>query len=163
VPTIGFLDEVGIDEDNRTDPKVYPDDFYEGLTFSAFGNDISHTTHITIHAPAEYTLNASGALVSDEVNDGIRTSLWESDHPINFFNVVAGKWAVRKGEGTAIYYLPGHEFNLDEMSSATAHASAIRVTPRVPEGAQALRVLEPRDRAQGFERTSLCCASASRR
>ncbi len=128
VPTIGFLDEVGIDEDNRTDPKVYPDDFYEGITLSAFGNDISHTTHITIHAPAEYTLNASGVLVSDEVKDGIRTSFWESDHPINFFNVVAGKWDVRKGEGTAIYYHPGHEFNLDEMSScldgARKHFSA---------------------------------------
>ncbi len=117
VPSIGFLEDVGIDEDNHTDPKVYPDDFYEGITESGFGNDISHTTHITIHAPAEYTLNASGALVSDEVKDGIRTSFWESDHPINFFNVVAGKWMVRKGEGTAIYYHEGHEFNLDEMSS----------------------------------------------
>ena len=128
VPTIGFMDEIGVDEDNRTDPKVYPDDFYEGITLSAFGNDIPHTTHITLHAPAEYTLNASGALVSDEVADGIRTSVWESDHPINFFNVVAGKWNVRKGEGTAIYYHPGHEFNLDEMSScldgARKHFSA---------------------------------------
>jgi ABC-2 type transport system permease protein len=128
VPTIGFLDEVGVDEDNRTDPKVYPDDFYEGITQSAFGNDIPHTTHITLHAPEAYTLNASGALVSDEVEDGIRTSFWESDHPINFFNVVAGKWTVRKGEGTAIYYHAGHDFNIDEMSScldgARKHFSA---------------------------------------
>jgi hypothetical protein len=117
VPSIGFLEGVGVDEDNHTDPKVYPDDFYEGITESGFGNDISHTAHITIHAPAEFTLNASGVLVSDEVKDGIRTSFWESDYPINFFNVVAGQWKVRRGEGTAIYYHEGHEFNLDEMSS----------------------------------------------
>ena len=117
VPSVGFLEGVGVDEDNHTDPKVYPDDFYEGITESGFGNDIPHTTHITLHAPAEYTLNASGMLVSDEVKDGVRTSFWESDHPINFFNVVAGKWKVRRGEGTAIYYHEGHEYNLDEMSS----------------------------------------------
>jgi ABC-2 type transport system permease protein len=117
VPTLGFLDGIGVDEDNKTDPKVYPDDFYEGITESGFGNDIAHTTHITLHAPAEYTLNSSGIMVSDEVKDGVRTSIWESDRPVNFFNVVAGKWSVRRGKGTAIYYHPGHEYNLDEMSS----------------------------------------------
>lgn len=118
VPVVGFLEGVGIEEENRTDAKEYPDDFYEGITESGFGNDIPHTTHITLHGPAEYTLNGSGALVSDEVKDGIRTSVWESDRPVNFFNVVAGKWKLRRGEGTAIYYHPGHEYNLDEMIEA---------------------------------------------
>ena len=118
VPVIGFIEGVGVDEKNRSDPKVWPDDFYEGITESAFGNDLPHTTHITLHGPEEYTLNASGALVSDEVKDGIRTSVWKSDHPLNFFNVIAGRWNVRKGEGTAIYYHPPHTYNLDEMIEA---------------------------------------------
>jgi ABC-2 type transport system permease protein len=115
VPVIGFIEGVGVDKDNKTNAKEYPDDFYAGITESAFGNDIPHTTHITLHAPMEYTLNASGALVSDEVKDGIRNSVWVSDRPLNFFNVIAGKWEVRRGQDTAIYYHPGHEYNLDEM------------------------------------------------
>ena len=50
--------------------------------------------------------------------DGRRTAVWESDQPVNFFNVVAGRWEVRRGEGTAVYYHPGHPYNVDEMVEA---------------------------------------------
>ena len=115
VPTIGYSESVGVDDDNKSDPKVWPKDWYEGITRSGFGNNLPQTTKITIHAPEEYTLNSVGTLTSDTVADGIRTSVWQSDHPVNFFNVVAGKWNVKRGKGTAIYYHPGHEYNVDEM------------------------------------------------
>lgn len=118
VPSIGFSSEVGIDEDNKTDAKVYADDFYEGVTASGFGNNTPFTTHIRVTAPAEYTINSVGILVSDETKAGQRTVVWESDHPVNFFNVVAGKWDVRRGEGTAIFYHPTHAYNVDEMLEA---------------------------------------------
>jgi ABC-type transport system involved in multi-copper enzyme maturation permease subunit len=115
VPMIGYMESIGVDEDNKSDAKEYPDDFYLGVTESAFGNNLPTTTHITLHAPEEYTLNSCGTMVSDEVRDGQRTSVWVSDHPVNFFNIIAGKWDVRRGEGTAIYYHRGHEYNVDEM------------------------------------------------
>ena len=37
---------------------------------------------------------------------------------MRFFNVVAGRWEVRRGEGTAIYYHPEHAYNIDEMIAA---------------------------------------------
>jgi ABC-type transport system involved in multi-copper enzyme maturation permease subunit len=115
VPVVGYLEGVGVDEDNKSDPKVWRKDWYEGITKSGFGNNLPQTTRLTIHAPAEYTLNSVGTLTSDTVENGTRTSVWESDHPVNFFNVVAGKWNVKRGQGTAIYYHPGHEYNVDEM------------------------------------------------
>ena len=39
--------------------------------------------------------------------EGRRTVVWESDHPVSFFNVVAGRWQVERGEGTAVYYHSG--------------------------------------------------------
>lgn len=117
-PMMGWVDEIGVDEDNRSDPKQWPDDFYEGVTDSAFGNNTPCTTRITITAPEEYTLNSVGELVSDTVEAGKRTSVWKSDHPVDFANVVAGKWAVKRGTGTALYYHPGHAYNVDEMSRA---------------------------------------------
>lgn len=118
VPVLGFMHDVGVDEDNHTDAKIYPDNFYEGITRSGFGNNTPCTTHVRITAPAAYTINSVGTLVSDETSEGRRTVVWESDHPVSFFNVVAGKWDVRRGEGTAIFYHPSHGYNVDEMLQA---------------------------------------------
>jgi aminopeptidase N len=59
-----------------------------------------------------------GTRVSDTVKDGLRTSVWESDHPVRFFNVVGGRWKEKRGTGTVIYYHPEHGYNIGEMSAA---------------------------------------------
>ena len=56
-----------------------------------------------------------GTKTADTVNEGRRTVVWESDHPVNFFNVIAGRWQVERGEGTAIYYDAAHPYNIAEM------------------------------------------------
>jgi hypothetical protein len=37
---------------------------------------------------------------------------------VSLFNVVAGRWAVERGEGTAIFYHRGHPYNVPEMRRA---------------------------------------------
>ena len=119
LPTIGYDPEIGIEEDkNRYETKVYPDDFYVGKTEPAFGGGSAFTVRIAIRGPAEYTYNSVGILESDTVKDGKRTAVWRTDTPVRMLNVVAGKWAVRRGEGTAVYYHPEHAYNLDEMTAA---------------------------------------------
>jgi ABC-2 type transport system permease protein len=118
VPIVGYLEQVGIENENKYEPKVYPDDFYEGITMPAFGNVEPFRTRMRITGPDAYTYNGVGVLKSEETKDGKRTVVWESDYPVNFFNVVAGKWDVRRGNGTAIYYHPGHPYNVDEMIEA---------------------------------------------
>jgi ABC-type Na+ efflux pump permease subunit len=118
VPVLGYLDEVGIDEDNRYESRDYPDNFYEGITEPLFGSATAFTTRVRITAPEEFTLNSVGTKVSDTVTDGRRTTTWESDQPMRFFNVVAGRWAQKRGKDTVVYYHPGHGYNIDEMSEA---------------------------------------------
>jgi hypothetical protein len=48
----------------------------------------------------------------------MRTTEWRSDHPVKFFNVVAGQWQEKRGNGTVIYYHATHTHNIDEMSEA---------------------------------------------
>jgi hypothetical protein len=117
-PVLGFLEEVGVDKDNRYDSRIYPDNFYEGITEPLFGSATPFTTKIRITAPEEYTINSVGTLVEQSLTDGRRTVLWQSDHPVRFFNVVAGRWAERRGKDTVIYYHPSHPYNIDEMSEA---------------------------------------------
>ena len=117
-PLLGFQEGVGVDKDNSYDSKEYPDDFYVGRTKSAFGVDRPFTTHIEVTGPAGYTLNSVGTLVSDTADGDRHTAVWVSDRPVTFFNVVAGRWDVRDGEGTRIFYHPAHRVNVEEMGEA---------------------------------------------
>lgn len=119
LPTIGYDPDIGIEEDkNRYETKVYPDDFHVGTTEAAFGNGSAFTVRIEITGPEEFTYNSVGVLESDTVASGRRTAVWKTDTPVRMLNVVAGRWDVRKGDGTAVYYHPEHTYNLDEMTAA---------------------------------------------
>ena len=119
VPWPGYASAIGVDEDNRPRPRDYPDDFHEGITEARSGwGAVPFHVRTRITTPEEYTANGVGRLVSDEVSGDRRTVVWETDHPVGSFNVVAGRYAVKEGNGTAIYYHPGHHHNIDEMSAA---------------------------------------------
>jgi hypothetical protein len=57
-------------------------------------------------------------LESDVVKGGRRTSVWVSDHPVRIFNLCAGRWAQKHGDGATVYYDPQHTYNVDEMLHA---------------------------------------------
>ena len=118
VPVVGYMEGIGVDEDNIYDAREYPDDYFEGQTEALFGLGSPFTTRIRITAPEAYTMNSVGVLVEDTVEDGQRTVVWESDHPVHLFNVVGGKWDVKRGDGVAVYYHPTHDYNVDEMIEA---------------------------------------------
>ncbi len=118
-PVPGYLPGIGVDGDNSSEPRDYEDDFFEGETEPLFGwGGAPFTVRTRITTPEEYAANGVGQIVSDEVVDGRRTVVWETDHPVSFFNVIAGKYAVSEGEGTAIYYHPEHDYNIEEMTAA---------------------------------------------
>jgi ABC-2 type transport system permease protein len=118
VPVLGYMEEIGIDDENRYERRDYPEKYYEGITEPLFGSATAFTTRIRITAPADYTLNSVGTRMSDTVADGRRTTVWQSDYPIRLFNIVAGRWAERRGRDTVVYYYPGHPYNIDEISEA---------------------------------------------
>jgi ABC-type transport system involved in multi-copper enzyme maturation permease subunit len=118
LPIPRYLEDIGVDKDNKHDSRVYPDDFYEGITDPIFGSPGSFTTSVRVTAPADFTVNSVGVLESESEHDGRRTVVWKSDHPVRLLNVVAGRWKVRRGEGTAVYYHPGHDYNLEEIGTA---------------------------------------------
>jgi ABC-type transport system involved in multi-copper enzyme maturation permease subunit len=122
VPVIGFLEGPGIDDENRYEPRDYPDDFHLGTTPSGFGVDVPYPVRVTVRGPAEYTFNSVGLKTGDTVAEGVRTVTWESDHPVLFFNVVAGRWDEARSAGTVIHHAREHAYNVSEMSAALAAA-----------------------------------------
>ncbi len=117
VPKIGFERKIGVDEKNFSETRIFAPHFHEGRTDSDLDRS-SFTQRLRITAPAEYTVNSTGILEGQTVKDGRRTTLWVSDYPVRVFNVAAGRWAVKRGPGTAVFYHPGHPFNVDSMLEA---------------------------------------------
>ena len=117
VPKIGFEPRIGVDEKNRSETRIYAPHFYEGRTDSSLDRS-SFTQRLRITAPAEYTVNSTGIQESETVQDGRRTTVWVSDYPVRVFNVAAGRWAVKRGPGTAVFYHPGHPFNVGSLLDA---------------------------------------------
>ncbi|MDF2771589.1 MAG: family transporter protein [Geminicoccaceae bacterium] len=118
-PVLGYLEQIGVEDDeNDYEPRQYPDDFYEGVTDPAFGSELPMTTRIAITTPADFIANSVGEMISDSTAAGRRTVVWESDHPVMAFNVVAARWQVKRGNGTVLYYHPEHTYNIAEMSEA---------------------------------------------
>lgn len=65
--------------------------------------------------PAYFRYNSVGTLVRESVQGGRRTSVWVSDQPVNIFNIVGGRWQVRKGEGMAVYFDASHPYNVETI------------------------------------------------
>jgi hypothetical protein len=119
-PYLGYEPSVGVEEDkNEPDPREYADDFYVGTTPAGIPMAESwFDTHMKVTVPADLQVNATGECVGDVVKDGKRVTEWRSDHPVRIWNVVAGRWKVKRGDGVAVYYDPRHPYNVDEMFEA---------------------------------------------
>lgn len=78
---------------------------------------------ITVTTDAGQTPIAPGRKVSDATRDGRRTARFVSDAPIiHFFSIQSARYAVKTREHKdvqmAVYYHPGHEWNVDRMLNA---------------------------------------------
>ncbi|MBN1297857.1 ABC transporter permease [bacterium] len=112
-PLPGYQPDVGVDEDNQSNAREYEPDFHVGRTLPLFGAANAFTTHIEVTVPARMRANSVGVL-TDVVDHGdTRTWIWDSDYPLRFYNIVAGEYAVQEGNGTAVYFHPGHAYNID--------------------------------------------------
>ncbi|MBI4364274.1 MAG: hypothetical protein HY568_02495 [Candidatus Latescibacteria bacterium] len=118
LPILGYMEGVGEEKENKTEPRRFPRDYWKGVTRAAFGATAWFPARISITGPAAYTLNSVGVCTSNTVRNGWRTQVWETDHPVKILNVVCGQWKMKQGQGTTIYYNASHPYNVDEMSAA---------------------------------------------
>jgi len=118
VPLPGFDIGRGVDKDNRLEPRNFDDGYWEGTTPAGTGYGARFPVRTKITGPERFAYHGVGARESETVVDGRRTVIWNTDHPVSFFNIVAGEWEVWEGDGVAIYHHPDHVYNLEEMGEA---------------------------------------------
>jgi len=119
-PHLGWEPSIGIEPDkNDADPREYADDFYVGTTPAGLGMAESwYDVHMKVTLPAGWQVNATGECVSDVTNGGRHVTEWRTDHPVRIFNLVAGHWKEKRGDGVVVDYDPRHSYNVDEMIEA---------------------------------------------
>ncbi len=153
MPIPGFVDGVGVDERNRSEPRETDDDFWTATLAPVSGLGLSFTSRVEVSAPSEYTVNSVGEKTAETASDGRTTVVWESVYPVRALNVVAGRWDVRRRLGTEVFFHPDHSANVDEISGALVAARARYSEWFHPYPWRDLRLSEfPNmvERAQGF-------------
>ena len=122
VPQLGYDPDIGVDEDNRAEPKVLPPDFYHGVRPPRFGTPTPFLLRLQVTTPQDFAVNSVGDITHNTVRGGLRTVVWQSAHPIWDFNIIGGHWHIRHRGGVAVFYHPGHETNVREMLTALSAA-----------------------------------------
>lgn len=116
---------------------------------------------ITVTTDADQTPIAPGYTVSDTTTGGRRTKHFKTDAPINhFFSIQSARYEVRRDKAgdvdLAVYYHPGHEYNVDRMLGAMKDSLAMFNEKFSPYQFRQARIIEfpsYADFAQAFANT----------
>ncbi len=114
-PVVGYMNGVGVDRDNKTEPRRFFPGFHERRLDPYLGSPTTFTSRIRITGPADFTFNSVGEQTSDQTEGDRRTVVWEAKEPVRFFNVVGARYQVRRGKGVAVFYDQRHPHNVDVM------------------------------------------------
>ncbi|HET7500424.1 MAG TPA: M1 family aminopeptidase [Kofleriaceae bacterium] len=154
-PTIGLADRIllkdrakrrrhGLPPDRR--PPTLEDE--RGRARNGFRADSDWVdADITVTTDADQTPIAPGYTLSDAVSGGRRTAHFKPDAPINhFFSIQSGRYEVRRdrwqGVDLAVYYHPGHDYNVGRMIDAMKASLALFSEQFSPYQFRQARILE---------------------
>jgi hypothetical protein len=73
---------------------------------------------LAVEAPEAWTVNVVGVERESSVTDGRRRTVWETEHPVRFFNIVGGPLEAAKGETTTVYHSARTPHNVATMVDA---------------------------------------------
>jgi ABC-type transport system involved in multi-copper enzyme maturation permease subunit len=122
LPVVGFVESVGVDGENRRDAREYPLDHWKTRVDPAFGPAWATQVRLAVEGPEGWKLNVVGVEKESTVADGRRRTVWETEHPVRFFNIVGGPLEEKTGDAATVYYSARTPHNVDTMVKALSAA-----------------------------------------
>ncbi len=119
LPVPGFVPAIGVDNKNARDAKEYPLDHWKQQVDPAFGPAWSTDVRLSIEGPESWVLNGCGVEEAVEsLGDGRKRVVWQTEHPVRFFNIVGGPFEAAPGRQTTVYFDPRTPHNVPTMVRA---------------------------------------------
>ncbi|MCE9619596.1 MAG: hypothetical protein K8R92_06780 [Planctomycetes bacterium] len=115
MPSIGYVEGVGVDERNATDPKEPEPDAWKLQKDPLFGSGWGSDVTMRVTGPAAWQLNAVGEPIDEKIDGDRKTVTWKTEHPVRFFNICGGPLEKLAGEGVAVWYNKNHQWNVEVM------------------------------------------------
>lgn len=122
LPVAGFMDGIGVGEENARDAREYPLEHWKSRVDPGFGPAWPTRVRLAVEGPEDWTMNVVGVEREVSVKDGRRRVVWETDHPVRFFNIVGGPLERKDGEEVSVFYSRRTPENVDSMVDALAAA-----------------------------------------
>ena len=122
LPVVGFVEGVGIDTENRRDAREYPLDHWKSRVDPAFGPAWETDVRLAVEGPSDWVINVVGVEKETTESNGRRRTVWETEHPVRFFNIVGGPLDSKVGDGARVYFSRRTPHNVDTMVKALAAA-----------------------------------------
>jgi hypothetical protein len=122
LPMVGFAEGVGIDGENSRDAREYPVDHWKSRVDPAFGPAWATQVRLAVEGPEDWKLNVVGVEKESTVADGRKRTVWETEHPVRFFNIVGGPLEEKTGEAATVYYSARTPHNVETMVKALSAA-----------------------------------------
>ena len=122
LPVPGFVEGVGVDRENSRDAREYPLDHWKTRVDPGFGPAWATQVRLAVEGPADWKLNVVGVEKESTVADGRRRTVWETEHPVRFFNIVGGPLEEKSGDAATVFYSARTPHNVDTMVKALSAA-----------------------------------------
>ena len=122
LPIVGFAEGVGIDGDNSRDAREYPLDHWKSRVDPAFGPAWDTDVRLAVEGPSDWTINVVGVEKESTEENGRKRTVWETEHPVRFFNIVGGPLEAKEADGARVYFSRRTPHNVDTMVKALAAA-----------------------------------------
>ena len=122
LPVVGFAEGVGIDGENSRDAREYPLDHWKTRVDPGFGPAWPTQVRLAVEGPADWKLNVVGVEKESTVTDGRKRTVWETEHPVRFFNIVGGPLEEKTGEAATVFYSARTPHNVETMVKALSAA-----------------------------------------
>ena len=122
LPYPGFVEGVGIDGDNSRDAREYPLDHWKSRVDPAFGPAWDTDVRLAVEGPSDWVVNVVGVEKESTESNGRTRTVWETEHPVRFFNIVGGPLEAKEGDGARVYFSRRTPHNVDTMVKALSAA-----------------------------------------
>ena len=122
LPIVGFAEGVGVDDENQRDARDYPLDHWTSRVDPAFGPAWATDVRLAVEGPSDWVINVVGVEKESTETNGRTRTVWETEHPVRFFNIVGGPLDAKSGDGARVYFSRRTPHNVDTMVKALAAA-----------------------------------------